>query len=319
MNTVTEKRRALYRLAGREPDMYRNHVILDICTGCGADCVYCLHQSAGLVQSKLMHPETFMTIADILEREGFELVYLYQSGESLLHPDYPDFLVAVARRGMTSNTATKLFMPIDFDRLGRALERCDDTGQRVEFLITVDALEQHVQDKIGPGIRTDKVIANLAEFAELDRRHTSLKCTLDTVVNAHNEHQLDAIAAFVRGLGYDNWFAKRMGYFMPALARDSDIADIEAAVPQSDEHPARFSIIAGELVPYEEQSKCDLGAPAVSPEGDLTVCCHDMLHINRLGNIIETGSLRKILDSSTYQSAARKGRCMSLDICKRCN
>ncbi len=319
MNSVSEKRKAEYRLAGRDPSEYANHVLLDICTGCGADCVYCLHQAAGLVESKLMNEETFFAIADVLQREGYELVYLYQSGESLLHPKYPDFLAGIAERGMNSSTATKLFMPIDFDRLSAALDRCDVTGQTVEFLITIDALDQDVQSKIGPGIRTDMVKANLPEMAALQAKHSSMKCLMDTVVTAHNENQVDEIAVYLRGLGFTRWFPKRMGYFMPSLARTVDLVAIAKAVPKGGENPARFSIVDGVLVPAEEQSRCDLGAPGVSPEGDVTVCCHDMLHRNRLGNIVEVGSLRKIMESEVFQRAARKGRRMGLDICKGCN
>lgn len=319
MNEISKKRRDLYRLAGRDPSEYKNHVLLDICTACGADCIYCLHQAANLAPSKIMSREHFFVIADILQREGYELVYLYQSGESFLHPDYCDFIVAIAERGMASNTATKLFMPIKWDKLDAALTRCDATGKTVEFLITVDSLDQEAQDKIGPGINIERVKSNLIEMARLNEAHPHMKCILDTVVNAYNEHQIEQIEAHIKGLGFTQWFAKRMGYFMPSLARKEDLVMIGAAIPSSTEHPARFSIVDGELIPAEEQSRCDLGGPAVSPEGDVTVCCHDMLHLNRLGNVIEMGSLRDIIASDRFQKAADKGRNMGLKICRGCN
>lgn len=321
MGGMSEKKRALYRLAGRDPAEYENHVSLDICTACGAKCVYCLHQAAGLARPRLMTKEVFLAMADILQREGFELVYLYQSGESFLHPAYPEFVASIAERGMNSSTATKLFMPIDFDELDAALDRCDPTGRTVEYLITVDAMTQEVQDRIAPGIHTETVRANLVEMAEMQQRHSCMKCVLDTVVNAHNENQLDEITAFIKDAGFESayWYPKRMGYFMPRLADEDDLLTIAAAVPRSEAHAARFRVVDGRLVPYEEQHRCDLGPPAISPEGDVTVCCHDMLHQHRLGNVVEVGSLRRILASNRFGEAASKGRNMALGICQGCN
>jgi len=319
MNAISEKRRAMYRLAGRDPSAYENHIIVDICTACGADCVYCLHQAAGLATPRLMPRESFMTLVDILARERYELVYLYQSGEPLLHPDFSEFLVAVAERGMNSSTATKIFSKIDFSALDAALTRCDATGRTAEFLITIDALSQEAQDKIGPGIRTEAVKRNLAGMARLNAAHPSMKCLLDTVVNAYNEKDLGAITAFMRELGFTKWFPKRMGYFMPSLARKQDLDAIADAVPENAEHAARFSIVEGRLVPSEEQHACDLGAAVINPEGDVTVCCHDMLHKNRLGNVLEAGSVRAVLAARPFQEAAAKGRVMGLPICQGCN
>lgn len=319
MNAISEKRRALYRLAGRPASVYENHIIVDICTACGADCVYCLHQAAGLATPRLMPRATFMTLVEILEREEYELVYLYQSGEPLLHPNYTEFLSAVAERGMNSSTATKVFSKIDFGQLDVALARCDATGRKAEFLITVDALSQDAQDRIGPGIRSEVVKKNLAGMARLNHAHSSMKCVLDTVVNAYNEKDLDAIAAYMKELGFTTWFPKRMGYFMPTLARPQDLEAIAKAVPTSTEHAARFSIINGGLVAYEEQHACDLGPAVINPEGDVTVCCHDMLHKNRLGNVIQANSVRDVLAAPAFQAAAARGRVMGLPICQGCN
>ncbi len=319
MNEVSERRKALYQLAGRNPSQYDNHVIIDICTACGADCVYCLHQAAGLAKSKLMKREDFFTIVDILQAEGFELVYLYQSGESFHHPNYFEFVEAVAKRGMNSSTATKLFMKIDWEAFDCTMAACEDTGCYVEYLVTVDALSQDVQDKIGPGIRNDAVMANLEELAKLNEKYSCMRCILDTVVHAHNEDHIDAFPKYFSELGFSKWYPRRMGYFMPSFARKEDFRAIAEVVPQSKEHAARFSIVDDKLVPYEEQKKCDLGAPSIGPDGYLTVCCHDMLHVNKLANVLEYGSMRKALASQAFQDAADKGRQMKLPICQGCN
>ncbi len=302
-----------------DPEVFVNHVLLDICSACGADCIYCLHQAAGLTPSKLMKPEHFQAIVEILRQEKYELIYVYQSGEAFLHPQYPDFLPEIAERGMDSSTATKLFMPIKWDRLDAALERCDATDSSVEFLITIDAITQEAQSKIGPGIQTEMVKANLVRMAEMQEKHPSVRCLLDTVVNAHNEHDIDVMLAYFKELGFLRWFPKQMGYFMPYHAREQDIENIAAAEPKTDRCPARFTVRDGEIFPTVVQTRCDLGAPAISPEGDVTICCHDMLHRYRLGNVVEQGSLRTIIASEAYQTIANRGRDMSLDICQGCN
>jgi MoaA/NifB/PqqE/SkfB family radical SAM enzyme len=153
----------------------------------------------------------------------------------------------------------------------------------------------------------------------MQRRRPSLHVLLDTVVNAYNEHDLDAMVAWFKSLSFKRWFPRQMGYFMPYHARQQDIENIAAAQPKTDRCPARFTVENGEIIPAVTMTKCELGAPAISPEGDVTICCHDMLHRHRLGNVVEQSSLRNIIASDTFQQAANQGKRMSLDICQGCN
>ena len=67
--------------------------------------------------------------------------------------------------------------------------------------------------------------------------------------------------------------------------------------------------------------RCDFlfPIPAISAEGDVTICCHDMLHKLRLGNVLEEGSLRKVLRSERFQKALAAGQKGKLEICRGCN
>lgn len=318
MNSVTSiGRQLLYVLRPPRSSYGPDAVLIDICTACGARCLYCLHQHGNLGKRQLMNKDVFMQIADILAREKFKLVLLYMSGEPFLHPDLPDFVVALTERGMDISIATKLHVPIDFEHLDKALCHADLTGRKVQLLVTVDTLRADTQRKIAPGIDTTRVRNNLAIMAKLRDQHRSLTPECTTVVNRCNEEQLEEIRSGLADLGFKSWCPRQMGYYMGYMATQEDLTIIRDFEPRNSTYRARFQIKNGKLVSF--MKRCDPGPPAITPEADITVCCHDMLHILKLGNVLQEGSVRRILASETFRKTADAGRRMKLSICKGCN
>ena len=86
------------------------------------------------------------------------------------------------------------------------------------------------------------------------------------------------ISAWMTELGFTRWYAKRMGYYMPTLASPGALESIADALPDSAEHPARFEIVDGVVMPSERQSRCDLGAPVVKAD---TVLAKDPSRLDR--------------------------------------
>lgn len=234
-----------------------------------------------------------------------------------MHPDIYEFIAQVAEHGMKSSTATKLTVPIDFDRLDGALGRSDASGRKAQFLITVDSFRQETLRKIAPGILLDRVISALTECAELRKRHKSAIFVFDTVVNRYNEGELDEIRSTLAELGFTGWYPKQMGYYHSRLANDEDVSKIADAVPENDEYRARFNVVGNEIVSKKET--CQVGACVIGPEGEVTLCCHDMLYELNFGNVLKEGSLRKIMASCAFAKAFAAGRKMELEICKGCN
>lgn len=97
--------------------------ILDICTACRSDCMYCLHQRGKMAKPELMEYELFKKIVTILVNEKYDFIHMYQSGEPMLHPQIYDMIELVSDFGMKISIGTRLNAKIDFIKLERVLAK----------------------------------------------------------------------------------------------------------------------------------------------------------------------------------------------------
>lgn len=286
-------------------------VLIDICTVCGAKCKYCMHQYRNMVIGKKMNREIFYNILDILRKEKYLYIYPYLSGEPLLHPQYWEFMAAASKAGIMTNTASKLCFDIDKKDM---LNTFSSLSVPMHFEITIDADNQETQDKIAKHINNDQVFENLTALASVIGR-APVSISVVTVVNAFNEDRLPKILERVRKCGIDKWRSKSVGYYMGYMMRQEDIDMIADMEPKH--ISKRFFVKNGELVSYK--SACDSIMPVIGVDGQVTICCHDMLYHEAVRNILETGSLDAIIRSKEYQTKVNLGRKMRLSICKGCN
>ncbi len=107
-----------------------------------------------------------------------------------------------------------------------------------------------------------------------------------------------------------------MGYYMGYMIQQEDIDMI--AVMEPKHIRKRFSVKNGELISHKSSCRNFL-MPVIGVDGQVTVCCHDMLYHEAVWNILETGSLNTIIGSNDYKTKVNLGRKMRLPICKGCN
>lgn len=285
--------------------------MIDIATACSAKCKYCLHQYRNMTKSKFMTWENFVAIMWILKNEGYEYIYPYLSGEPLLHKDYWEMIQHISDRSMHSNTASKLCFDIDFDKAEAVFSKINKIAH---FDITIDAHSQEVQDKISRGIKTEQVFSNLKNLYEI-AQGKNVTFSVVTVVNKFNENHLEAIFDRVKSCGNLKWCAKPMGYYMGYKMQDEDNELIADMAPSNS---TRFTINNGKLVSNMKSCRKFI-KPVIGVNGEVTICCHDMLYHESKWNILQTGSLDKIIGMENYQYALRCGEKMKLEICKGCN
>lgn len=279
--------------------------LLDICSACNARCGYCLHQLMGLVPRRFMERAIFIQIADILQREKFKAVHLYMSGEPMLHPEFADLVLDLSARSISADIATRMTANLDLDRLA-------NVRVPLIFEITVDSLDPEVQRSVAPGISSERMIENLDGLLALKNRFIKFRGI--TIAGSHNERNLKDIDRFFRKRGIP-LFVKTMGYYMPLRAGPEEIKRVQALLPSRGS--PRFEVRNGRIV--SKVRHCPFHEPAISADGDVTICCHDMLFSASAGNVLKSGSLIKILKSPEYVKARRAGDRMMLDCCKGCN
>lgn len=254
--------------------------------------------------------DTFNKLRVILANEGWDYVYMYLSGEPLLHPHYWEMLLAMSHSGIVTDTASKLCFPIDWSSAAVTL---GELYAKTHFDITIDAHTQELQDKVSVGINNAQVFDNLSALAKL--RSPKVSVSVITVRNAYNQGHLDAIRKRVEACGISRWTHKPMGYYMGYLLTPEDEAMMAELAPKNS---PRFSVQKGHVV--SNMTSCShFLKPVIGVTGDVTVCCHDMLFKEAQWNVLTAGSLDKIVNSPSYRATRSKGGTMSLSICQGCN
>jgi len=284
--------------------------MLDIMTACTAKCRYCLHQFNNLTKPQAMSMKDFEAIKSTFTREHWDYVYMYLSGEPLLHPQYWSMLAEMSRAGITTNTASKLCFEISDAHMDYALCQLKAPAH---FDITIDAHNQDTQNHISTGIDTEEVYENLKQLASW--LGSKVAVTVTTVVNRFNAPHLKEIQARVKSCGVASWTSKPMGYYMGYMMTPEDEAMIVDLAPN---RSARFDVIDGHVRPRMKSCSRFI-KPVIGVDGKVTVCCHDMLFRQAHWDLLQTNSLDAIVQSKAYRKAIALGKKMKLDICKGCN
>ena len=278
-----------------------NEVVMDICTVCNSRCVYCLHQRNKLIKPQIMQYDAFFKIAYILYHENVKKVHLFQSGEPFLHPQIYDMIELVTFLGMKATIGTRLNCKIDIDELERVVAKSNNT---VEFLITVDTVFK--------GLDWD----NINKLTVL-QKYKNVKFQFSTVISKINENTYKDVRDILYSLGYKNWYATNMAYYMWNLASQADLDMMSKYLTVNPKFRSRFDIKDGKVV--DKPIHCNNLLPTISVNGDVSICCHDMLHSINAGNVLKAGSLRAIVQGKEYARYKKLAKELKLDMCKACN
>lgn len=286
-------------------------VLIDICTACGAKCKYCLHQYRNMVKPKTMSFAMFNDIVKKLKKDGYERVYPYLSGEPILNPEYWDMVELLSQYGIESNTASKLCFKIDWRKAEQVLSRLKT---HAHFDITIDAADDVTQRKIAAGIDNSIVYKNLSRLVK-----TATCCDVDitvvTVLNRYNMESMPQIKDRVLSCGVKRWAAKSMGYYMGYAMTPEDHALVSDMIVPGN---PRCVVSNGRVV--SKMTSCgSYIKPVIGVNGEVTICCHDMLYKQSRWNINDYDSLDKIIGTREYQDMIKAGQEMKLDICTGCN
>lgn len=291
---------------------YNREVVIDICTVCKSNCVYCLHQREKMQKPQIMDSETFFKIAEILERDNVKKVHLFLSGEPFLNPAiYYMINLITYGVGIKCTIGTRLNAIINFTELETVVKVKHST---LEFLITIDSITKMKQ--ISPGMNKQLVINNIQQLSKL-LKYKNVKFTFVSVITKVNEDSMYEVRDFVKSYGFNNWYPESMGYYMWKLAPQLELDIISKLITSNEHFKDRFDIVNGEFI--TKRIHCNAQIPTIAPNGDVSICCHDMLHTINAGNILEAGSLNEIIKSEKYQKLKKLGLNKQLEICKSCN
>ena len=174
---------------------FPKNLMIEITNVCNLRCVMCYNR---LMKRKkgFMDEETFQLVLKNSKEIGIEMIGLYTTGESLLHPKIYDFIKLAKNMGFKYIYITSNGVTLDQDKINQILECGLDS---IKF--SIDAASKETYDKLRPGGDFDKVHNNVKMLREKrDKLKSKLKIYASFVVTNKNQEELMKFKEFWKDL-----------------------------------------------------------------------------------------------------------------------
>lgn len=196
----------------------------NICNGTCRLCPVGRRQEGGRAHG-MMNWDVYTRLIDRLARWA-HTVDLTNWGESLLHPRILDMVAYAHRAGLYTYLSTNLHT------FGPGLIDALMTSGLDELTLSLHGLSAQSYAAYQPGFDFDEACRTIDALTEARRRlnrQDQLKITLNFVVTASNEHEVEQVGPFARGRGLD-WAISEASLNLRFLVpRDMARSDAQAA------------------------------------------------------------------------------------------
>jgi len=263
------------------------------CPACGNGHMPRSARPQGLLTAELLERVLDKVLAET-PAGSVPRVHLFNWGEPLLHPELPDLVARVKRRGLPCRLSSNLVRPRDLEAV---------VGARPDWLrVSVSGFRQEVYGRSHRGGDVERVKENLRRLrALIDVGGAPLAVEVNYHVYRHN---VGPDYGAMRGLALELGFEFRPVWSIPGSVES--VLEWERGVvrPELEEHLQRLAIAPGAMQriarKYEHllpEGECPLRATTiVNSDGSVDLCC-----ASYTGRVAES-----YLDVPAAELAARK-------------
>lgn len=144
---------------------FPSRVLLEMTSRCNLNCTMCPRQN--LQREKVdMEPGVFKKCVDELDKAGIDGLWLYNIGESILHPDFPELLDYVSSK----NNLGPIWHSSNGQELNEYYSSLIINSIIVFMNMSVNAVTPETYNKISPGADWNKMQANFKRFIALKHK-----------------------------------------------------------------------------------------------------------------------------------------------------
>jgi radical SAM protein with 4Fe4S-binding SPASM domain len=257
---------------GRVPDAPQI-IFVEPTNVCDLNCIMCPRKRILQRGKEFMTLELFTRIIDEAADWGVERVVLQMGGEPLLHPQFPEMLQYSKKKGLR----------VDFNTNANSLT--EEKAKAIlksgldKIVFSVDGVSAATYEKVRWGGNYDRVIRNIKRFTHLKNTGEYVKpeTVLQTIIMNGTEEETNMIIQTWRGV------VDRI-----AITVVTENADNEGV-----------SLL--EINPNSKKIPCSMlwNTLAVFGNGDVTVCCTDIVGDLVIGNIL-TDSLQSLWKGTKF-------------------
>ena len=132
---------------------------------CNLHCPFCPTGTGTLqMEKRLLKLDEFKVILSKMPSE-FKELHLYNWGESLLNPAFPDMVLLAKQRGMDTYVDTNLSIPLAIDFIARIIQNGLD-----ELTVSLDGATQASYERYRRGGDVERVFTNIRAFVDVKRK-----------------------------------------------------------------------------------------------------------------------------------------------------
>ncbi len=282
-------------------------IIIDVTNLCNLRCPVCPVTFAMTRPRNLMKMDVFRAIIDdFRDIDAKPEIYFNFSGEPTLNANLPDFIAYATKHGH------KTFLSTNATKLDETMcERLIEAGLgRVN--LCMDGFSKEAQETYRVRSDFDKVKANIELFLDTRKRLGSAtpECVLQTLLTAYSEDQVDDMAAWANGAGFDKVRFKT--FSIGSYTSEEEKREHSHFLPTKTEYKRHGEGIA--------QPTCMTPTfqTVVFWNGDLGLCCIDYDQMVKLPNVLDKGFINAYLSDEAV-AARHAGHLKQFDICQGCS
>lgn len=182
----------LHRLSMQSPDksyplkaFYPKNLMVEITNACNLRCVMCYNRKMKRKRG-FMRMTTYKQVLQNAKEIGIEMVGLYTTGESFLHPKIFDFIKLANEMGFKYVYITTNGLPLNKEKIKKIFESGLDS---IKF--SIDAASKRTYEKLKPGGNFARLLSNIKMVRKMrDKRGSKLKIYASFVLTNKNYHEL---------------------------------------------------------------------------------------------------------------------------------
>ena len=173
------------------PD-FPSRVLLEMTSRCNLNCTMCPRQN--LTREKIdIDSELFMRCIDELDTYGIDGLWIYNIGESILHPDFPELLDYVSSK----NNLGPIWHSSNGQDLNEHFSRMI-IHSKISFMnLSVNAATPETYKKVSPDADWNTMLSNFGRFIEM-KRETGRRTPFARLQIIDQEHAGSEIDDFIK-------------------------------------------------------------------------------------------------------------------------
>ena len=170
---------------------YPKNLMVELTNMCNLRCIMCDNRKMKRKRG-FMTLDTYMRVLKNAKEIGIEMVGLYTTGESLLHPQIFDFIRMAKKWGFKYVYLTTNGIPLNKEKIDKLIKSGLDS---IKF--SIDAATKKTYEKLRPPGNFDKLYENVKMLREMrDRKKSKLKIYSSFILTNENSRELKKFKEF---------------------------------------------------------------------------------------------------------------------------